>query len=65
MQVGMFGERLQDPILGSRSLVYRLGLERSRITQQRKRGIYAYASMHFYPLVGERVLYLMALGIVG
>ena len=47
MQVGMFGERLQDPILGSRSSAYRLGQIRSALTQLRKSDTCAFAACTF------------------
>ena len=65
MQVGMFGERLQDPILGSRSSAYRLGQIRSALTQLRNSDACAVAACTFtHGWVGG-FLYLMALGIVG
>jgi len=65
MQVGMFGERLQDPILGSRSLAYRLGQIRSAFTQLRKTVTCAFAACIFTQGGVGGVLYLMAQGIVG
>ena len=65
MQVGMFGERLQGPTLGSRSSAYRLGQIRSALTQLRKSDTCAFAACTFtHGWVGG-CLYLMALGIVG